>query len=64
MPRKTYNPYEIKVKKLNRFRGLVNPENELTIPDPYVGNSSNVESFRKGELTVRSGQRVESINYP
>ena len=61
MARKTYNPYEIKVKKLDRFRGIVNPENELTIPDSYVGTSDNVESFRKGELTIRSGQLSESI---
>ena len=61
MPRKTYNPYKIAVMKINRFRGVVNPENELTIPSQYVGDSNNVESFRIGELTSRPGQIAESI---
>ena len=62
MARKTYNPYVLqKVKKFDRFYGIVNPENELTIPNAYVGMSSNVESFRIGEMTTRPGQTAESI---
>lgn len=61
MARKTYNPYVQKVQKFNRFRGVVNPENDLTIPPAYVGTSSNVECFRVGELTIRSGQIKETI---
>ena len=45
----------------NRFRGIVNPENELTIAKQYVGSSNNVESFKVGEMTSRSGQQSESI---
>jgi len=61
MPRKTYSPYRIKTRRIIRFDGIVNPENELTIDQKYVGSANNVESFRVGEMTTRSGQREESI---
>ena len=61
MARKTYNPYKVKVHKINRFRGIVNPENELTIAKPYVGSANNMESFRIGEMVTRVGQISESI---
>lgn len=58
---KSYSPYKLKVWMTNRFRGIVNPENELTIAKQYVGSSNNVESFKVGEMTSRSGQQSESI---
>lgn len=61
MERKTYNPYVQKVLKFDRFKGIVNPENDLTIPPAYVGMSSNVECFRVGEMTTRPGQVAEAI---
>ena len=61
MAKKTYNPYKIHVKKINRFRGIVNPENELTIANQYVGGANNMESFKIGELTTRVGQISEAI---
>lgn len=61
MAKKTYNPYKIQVLTINRFRGVVNPENQLTIAKEYVGSSNNIESFRIGEITCRSGQIRESV---
>jgi hypothetical protein len=60
-PRKSYNPYKINTESINRFRGVANPENELTMAKVYVGSSNNCVSFRTGELTIRSGQVRESI---
>lgn len=61
MKRKTYSPYKLRRMIINRFRGIVNPENELTISKEYVGMANNIESFRIGEMTSRSGQITESI---
>lgn len=61
MLRKGYNPYMIKSESINRFRGVVNPENQQTINKMYVGESNNVECFRWGELSCRSGQLLRSI---
>ena len=60
-PRKTYNPYIIKNESIDRFRGVANPENELTMNKAYVGSLNNMVCFRWGELTIRSGQVRESI---
>ena len=61
MLRKGYNPYIIKNESIDRFRGVANPENELTMSKAYVGSSRNCVSFKTGELTIRSGQVRESI---
>lgn len=61
MNRKTYSPYKVKTETINRFRGVVNPENQQTIPKEYVGDSNNCVSFRVGELTIRAGQVKETI---
>ena len=60
-PRKTYNPYIIKNESIDRFRGVANPENELTMNKAYVGSSRTCVSFKTGELTIRSGQVRESV---
>ena len=62
MKAKTYNPYKIATETINRFRGVVNPENQQTISKEFVGFSSNMLCFRWGELTVRNGQTREAIN--
>lgn len=61
MAKKTYNPYRIGVMAINRFRGVVNPENQQTMATAYVGDANNCVSFRIGEMTIRSGQIRESI---
>ena len=61
MLRKGYNPYVIKTESINRFRGVANPENELTMNKAYVGSSRNCVSFKTGELTIRSGQVREAV---
>jgi hypothetical protein len=52
VPRKTYNPYVQSVKKINRFKGVRNPENPLTLGDAYVGFCEGVLSPRFGELGI------------
>jgi hypothetical protein len=61
MKRKTYNPYKAKVLSIDRFRGVINPENNQTMAEEYVGSSNNCVSFRIGELTTRDGQIRENI---
>lgn len=62
MKRKSYNPYKIKVRKTAKFSGVANPENELTLKKEHVGFSSNVVSFRVGELNNRCGQIMEDMS--
>jgi hypothetical protein len=58
LKRKTYTPYRVSTETINRFRGIVNPENQQTIAKEYVGSSDNAISFRVGELTHRPGQEL------
>lgn len=53
MARKTYNPYVLKNKAINRFRGIVNADNPFAIADSFVGDMESLFSFKAGELGVQ-----------
>jgi len=61
MKAQTYNPYKAKTWPIDRFRGIVNPENQQTIAKEYVGSSDNAESFKLGELNQRIGQERDPV---
>jgi hypothetical protein len=50
MNRKTYSPYRVQDLRVNRFRGVANAYNQLTIDKPFVSRMDGLQSFRIGEL--------------
>lgn len=59
---KTYSPYKLKHETFNRFRGVANYDNHLTLPKEYVGESDNIVSFRVAEINQRLGQTDEEFD--
>jgi len=61
MSRKVYNPAnKNKVSEVIRFRGVIVDTNEQTVNNAYVGESSNLVSFRLREMKNRVGQQSKN----
>ena len=61
MARKTYNPSnKNKTKEIVNFRGIIVDKNEQMTLKGFVGDCSNLVSFRTREMTNRVGQARKS----
>lgn len=53
---KSKNPYKVHSEETNRFRGITNAQNKLTVDKKYIGSLDNLVSHKIGQLDSRAGQ--------